>query len=360
MFSFINLQAQYKAYKEEIDLEISKILNQAQFIAAPCVKELESNLSKYIKIKHSISCSNGTSALLAALNAIDIKEDDEIITSAFTFIASAEMIALCKAKVVFVDINMQDLNLDINEVKKAITPKTKAILAVSIFGQMPNLLELKKIAEENNIYLIEDAAQSFGAKDNKNNISGSIAHISTTSFFPSKPLGCYGDGGAVFTNDDFLAEKIRLFVNHGSKQRYLHEIIGVNARLDSIQAAVLNVKLKHFDEELAKRQELAKIYDDNLINCKKIKIKDSYTSVYAQYSILVDDREKIINEFIKNDLPYAVHYPMPLHKQPCFKEYNKLTLKNTEYVCKHIISLPFCAFLDKNNQEKVISMFKNL
>lgn len=356
---FINLKAQYSAYKNEIDSEISKILNNSSFIGGDKLKEFEANLAKYVGVKNAIGCSSGTSALYLALRALGISYDDEVIVPSFTFIATAEVVALVGAKPVFVDIDLDDFNLSIEEVKKAISPKTKAIIAVSIFGQMPDLFAFKKLCDEKNITLIEDGAQSFGAsyKDKK---SCSIAHISCTSFFPSKPLGAYGDGGAIFCDDNFLAQKIKILLNHGQTQKYNHEFIGINARLDTLQAAILDVKLKYFDDELNTRAKLAANYDKNLKNCQIPKIKKDFISVYAQYSVLVEDRAIVIEKFKEANIPYAIHYPIPLHKQPCFKEFSHLKLKNSEFVSEHILSLPFSAFLKEEEQEKIINLFANL
>lgn len=356
---FINLQAQYQKYKEEIDFKIQNSLNTSSFIGGYELEVLNKNLANFCNVKHAYGCSNGTDALLIALKALDIKAGDEIITTPFSFIATSEMISFLGAKPVFVDIDENDYNIDISQVEKAITEKTKAVLAVSIFGQMPNLLELKKICDANNLYLIEDAAQSYGAKDSFSNYSCSIAHISTTSFFPSKPLGCYGDGGGLFTNDENLANTINLLINHGSTKRYMHEIIGLNARLDTIQAAVLNVKLKYFQDEINTRQILAKRYNQNLKNCITPKIKDGYLSVYAQYSVRVENKDKIIEKLSKNGIPTAVHYPIPLHLQPCFQYlgYKKGDFKICEKVCDEILSLPFSAFLTEEEQERVIEAF---
>lgn len=356
---FINLKAQYSAYKNEIDSEILKILNNSSFIGGDKLKEFEANLAKYVGVKNAIGCSSGTSALYLALRALGISYDDEVIVPSFTFIATAEVVALVGAKPVFVDIDLDDFNLSIEEVKKAISPKTKAIIAVSIFGQMPDLFAFKKLCDEKNITLIEDGAQSFGAsyKDKK---SCSIAHISCTSFFPSKPLGAYGDGGAIFCDDDFLAQKIKILLNHGQTQKYNHEFIGINARLDTLQAAILDVKLKYFDDELKTRAKLAANYDKNLKNCQIPKIKKDFISVYAQYSVLVEDRARVIEKFKQANIPYAIHYPIPLHKQPCFKEFSHLELKNSEFISEHILSLPFSAFLKEEEQEKIINLFANL
>lgn len=355
--NFINLAKQYETYKKEIDNAILEVLSSTSFIGGAKLNEFEANLAKYVGVKHAIGCSSGTSALYLALRALGIKEGDEVIVPSFTFIATAEMVALIDAKPIFVDINLDNFNIDFGSLNSAITPKTKAIIAVSMFGQMSDLEQLNAICESKNISLIEDGAQSFGASF-KGKKSCSIAKISCTSFFPSKPLGAYGDGGAIFCNDDEIAKNLRILLNHGQTQRYKHEFIGINARLDTLQAAILNVKLKHLDEELNKRQVLAKIYDENLKNCQIPQIDEFAISAYAQYSILVEDRARVLKAFEKANIPYAIHYPTPLHKQPCFSEFSHLKLPNSEYASEHILSLPFSAFLSKDEQESVIKIFK--
>ncbi|MBZ7942702.1 DegT/DnrJ/EryC1/StrS aminotransferase family protein [Campylobacter molothri] len=356
--NFINLNAQYLAYKDEIDAEIQNVLQNSSFIGGLKLNEFEKNLAHFVGIKHAIGCSSGTSALYLALRALDIKEGDEVIVPDFTFIATAEAVALVGAKPIFVDINLNNYNLDFKAVEQAITSKTKAVIAVSMFGQMSDLKKLNEMLKNKNITLIEDGAQSFGASFKKEK-SCSIAPISCTSFFPSKPLGAYGDGGAIFCHDDALAQKIRILLNHGQTERYKHEFIGINARLDTLQAAILNVKLKFLEQEIEKRQILAKIYNENLKNCVIPKIDNDAKSVYAQYSILVENRARILQKFEKANIPYAIHYPTPLHKQPCFKEANHLEIKNSSYASEHILSLPFSAFLEEREQEQVIDLFKD-
>ncbi|HEB8061804.1 TPA: DegT/DnrJ/EryC1/StrS aminotransferase family protein [Campylobacter coli] len=355
--NFINLQAQYLKYKEEIDSEIASVLSSSSFIGGAKLNEFETNLAQYTHVQHAIGCSSGTSALYLALRALDIKQGDEVIVPSFTFIATAEMVALLGAKPVFVDINLDNFNIDFELLKNAISPKTKAIIAVSMFGQMSNLQELNTFCESKNISLIEDGAQSFGASF-KGEKSCSIAKISCTSFFPSKPLGAYGDGGAIFCNDEGIAKNLRILLNHGQTDRYKHEFIGINARLDTLQAAILNVKLKHLDEEINKRQEIAKFYNENLTNCQIPKIDKNAISAYAQYSVLVEDRARVIKAFEKANIPYAIHYPTPLHKQPCFSEFSHLKLEKSEFASEHILSLPFSAFLSQSEQESVIKIFK--
>lgn len=353
---FINLKAQYQAYKNEINLSINNILESSQFILGDVVTSLENNLSSYLNVKHSIVCSSGTDALILALMALDIKSGDEVITSPFSFIASVEAIMLLGAKPVFVDIDSKTYNLDSNLLKQAITNKTKAIIPISMFGQMCDMENINNIAGD--IPVIEDAAQSFGASFTSNNKvikSCNASLIATTSFFPSKPLGCYGDGGAIFSNDDYLSQKIRYLLNHGQVERYKHKYIGLNARLDAIQAAILNVKLKYLDEELQNRQKIAKIYGDNLKNVDTPFILPGYISAYAQYSIYSQNRDNLLKKLINNNIPYAIHYPIPLHLQEVFtKLYKQDNLPNTEMVCKGIVSIPFGPFLTIEEQDKVI------
>ncbi|HDZ5085292.1 TPA: DegT/DnrJ/EryC1/StrS aminotransferase family protein [Campylobacter jejuni] len=356
--NFINLQAQYLAYKDEINAEIEGVLSSSSFIGGAKLNEFEQNLADFVGIKHAIGCSSGTSALYLTLRTLDIGKDDEVIVPSFTFIATAEVVALVGAKPVFVDVNLSNYNLDFEAVQKAITPKTKAVIAVSMFGQMSDLRALEEILKDKNITLIEDGAQSFGASF-KGEKSCSIAKISCTSFFPSKPLGAYGDGGAIFCHDDEIAKKIRILFNHGQTERYKHKLIGINGRLDTLQAAILNVKLKYLEKELDKRQKLAQIYNTNLKNCQIPQINTNAFSAYAQYSVLVEDRASVLQKFEKANIPYAIHYPTPLHKQPCFSEFSNLKLKNSEYASEHILSLPFSPFLNEEEQEQVICIFKD-
>lgn len=352
---FIDLTTQYNTYKNEIDQTISEVLQEATFIGGKKLEDFEKNLANYVRVKHAIGCSSGTSALYLALKALGIKENDEIILPSFTFIATAEMVALIGAKPVFVDIDFKDYNLCLEQVKKAITQKTKAVIAVSIFGLMPDMMALQEICKNHHIFLIEDGAQSFGASE-KQQKSCSIADISCTSFFPSKPLGAYGDGGAIFTDDDELAQKIRIYLNHGQIQRYRHKYIGVNARLDTIQAAILNVKLKYLDDEILKREKIAQIYDENLKNCILPPRKLDFSSAWAQYSIRVKNREKLMQKLQDQGIPTAIHYPLGLHLQEAFGylNYQKESLINTELLSEEILSLPMSAFLKEEHQAKII------
>ena len=353
---FINLKAQYERYKSEINQKIYEILESSRFIMGDYVSCFEKNLASYTKSKYAIGCSSGTDALILSLMALDIKSGDEVITSPFSFIASIEAILLLGATPVFVDIDEKTYNLNPALLKNAITKKTKAIIPVSIFGQMADLIEINKIAGE--IPVIEDAAQSFGASfvyENKKYKSCNASLIATTSFFPSKPLGCYGDGGAIFCNDEKLNEKIRCLLNHGQTKRYKHSYIGLNARLDALQAGILDIKLKYLDDEINLRQEKAKYYNKHLKNAPFI--KNGYESVYAQYSIRTNNRENLINKFEKHNIPYAIHYPIPLHLQEIVQNlgiYKKGDFGISEMVCDEILSIPFSPFITKEEQDKII------
>ncbi len=344
---FANLKKQHIRYSNEIEKSVDNVYNHARFIMGPEIKELENNLCNFTDAKNAITCGSGTDALLLAMMALDIKPDDEIITTPFTFIATAETIAFLGAKPVFVDIDEETYNIDVNKIEKEITPKTKAILPVSLFGQPCDLEELQSlITNHQSLYLIIDGAQSFGATY-KGKAEVHYCDIYTTSFFPAKPLGCYGDGGAVFTNNDELADKIKMLRIHGQNKRYSHKYVGLGARLDTIQAATLNVKLKHYPEDLKKRQEVAQKYT-NLFSTTHSPIThlpihpSDRTSAWAQYSIRVKDRDEVQEKLKEAGIPTAVHYPKPLHLQECFSYlgYKEGDFPVAEKISKEIMSLP--------------------
>jgi UDP-2-acetamido-2-deoxy-ribo-hexuluronate aminotransferase len=316
------------------------------------IKELEENLCEFTGAKNAVTCGSGTDALLLAMMALDIKEGDEIITTPFTFIATAETIALLRAKPVFVDIDEKTYNIDANKIEEKITTKTKGIISVSLYGQPSDLDEINEIAKKYNLFHIIDGAQSFGAIY-KEKSEVNYCDIYTTSFFPAKPLGCYGDGGAVLTNSNELAEKIKMLRIHGQNRRYHHKYIGMGARLDTIQAAVLNVKLKYYEKDLSLRQEVAKKYSKKLQEKNGVilpTIKNDRTSAWAQYSIRVKNRDKIQAKLKENQIPTAVHYPMPLHMQECFRYlgYKKGDFPVAERVSKEIMSLPMNPYLSND------------
>lgn len=353
--NFIDLQAQYKKYKDEIDVQVHQVLDTSAYILGPKVAELEKNLAEFTGVKHAIACSSGTDALLLALMALDIKAGDEVITSPFTFIATAEMIAFVGATPVFVDIDEKTYNIDPGKIEAKITSKTKAIMPVSIFGQVPDMDAINTIAKKHNIPVIEDGAQSFGAVYKSGRSSG-LSEIGCTSFFPAKPLGCYGDGGAVFTNCDEMNEKIRILLNHGQTERYVHSHVGINGRLDAIQAGVLNVKLKYYKEEIETRQAVAKRYAEGLKNVVVPHVEKDSVSVWAQYCIRVKDRDAMIKKCGDAGVPTAVYYPIPLHLQKVFKHlgYKEGDMPVTEAVSKDIMALPMSAFLKEEDQKFVI------
>jgi len=347
---FANLQHQYQLYKKEIDANIQAVLNKSNYIMGEEVQLLEQELQAFSGVKHAITCSNGTDALLLAMMAIDIQPGDEIITTPFTFIATAESIALMKATPVFVDIDETIFNIDPSKIEAAITNKTKAIMPVSLYGQPADMDEINAIAKQHNLKVIIDGAQCFGASY-KNICAANHCDIYTTSFFPAKPLGCYGDGGAVFTNNDKYAEKIKMLRIHGQNKRYHHKYIGIGGRLDSIQAAVLLAKLPHYAKEIEGRNRVAEAYTQQLSSIIKTPVvKSDRTSVWAQYTVCVQNRDALQTELKKQGIPTAVHYPMPLHLQECF-QYLDLKQGNymiSEQVAQEVLSLPINPFLTDN------------
>ena len=345
---FAKLQYQYQLYKTEIDNAIHKVLDNSNYIMGNEVKALEENLQSFTGAKHAITCSSGTDALLLAMMALDIEPDDEIITTPFTFIATAETIAFLKAKPVFVDIDEKTYNIDASKIEAQITPKTKAIMPVSLYGQPADMEAIQAIADKHGLKVIVDGAQSFGSTFN--GISDSnLGDISTTSFFPAKPLGCFGDGGAIFTNSDVLAEKIKSLRVHGQSKRYHHQYIGMGGRMDTLQCAIVDVKLKYYKKDLALRQEVAEKYTKAL-NDKDLVlpfVDERATSAYAQYSIRVKNRDDVQAKLKEHGIPTAVHYPMPLHLQEAFLYlgYDKGDFPISEMVSNEIMSLPMNPYL---------------
>jgi UDP-2-acetamido-2-deoxy-ribo-hexuluronate aminotransferase len=356
---FCNLKAQYKDYQLEIDTAMQKVIESAYFINGPEVKELELNLTEFVG-SNAITCANGTDAIQIALMAIGVKPGDEIITTPFTFIATGEMIALMGAKPVFVDICEDDFNINPSLIEAAITDKTKAIIPVSLYGQPADMDKINAIGAKYNITVIEDAAQSFGASY-KGKRSCNLSNLATTSFFPAKPLGCYGDGGALFTNNDELADKIRMIKNHGQSKRYHHSVIGVNSRLDTLQAAILIVKLKYYDAEIKKRNNLANRYNEllsDIVLTPNI-MKDSI-SVWAQYTIRTQNRNDLQEKLKKHNIPTAVHYPKPLHLQKTFAYLGgkEGQFPISEKISNEVMSLPMSAHLTEIEQEDIGKLIK--
>jgi UDP-2-acetamido-2-deoxy-ribo-hexuluronate aminotransferase len=347
---FAKLQYQYQLYKDEIDEAIHSVLDKSNYIMGDEVRDLEANLQEFTGAKHAISCSSGTDALLLAMMALNIKPDDEILTTPFTFIATAETIAFLGAKPVFVDIDEKTYNIDASKIEEKITSKTKAIMPVSLYGQPADMEAIQLIADKHNLKVIVDGAQSFGSTFNSVTDS-SLGNISTTSFFPAKPLGCFGDGGAVFTENDELAEKIKSLRVHGQSKRYHHQYIGMGGRMDTIQCAVVDVKLKHYKKDLALRQEVAQKYNEQLKDKALILpfVDPRATSAYAQYSVRVKNRDEVQSNLKEQGIPTAVHYPMPLHLQECFAYlgHKKGDIPIAELVSDEIMSLPMNPYLSK-------------
>jgi len=357
---FANLQYQYQLYKTEIDEAIHKVLNKSNYIMGTEVKDLEENLQKFTGIKHAITCSSGTDSLLLAMMALDIEPNDEIITTPFTFIATAETIDFLGAKPVFVDIDEKTYNIDASKIEVAITEKTKAIMPVSLYGQPADMEAIEAIAKKHNLKVIVDGAQSFGSTFNGVSDSN-LGDISTTSFFPAKPLGCFGDGGAVFTNDDALADKIKSLRVHGQSKRYHHKYIGMGGRMDTLQCAIVDVKLKYYKEDLALRQEVASKYSKSLKDKELILpfIDSRATSAFAQYSIRVKNRNEVQAKLKEQGIPTAVHYPMPLHLQECFAYlgYKEGDFPISEKVSREIMSLPMNPYVNDNEIHFISNAF---
>ena len=353
---YANLKTAYQAHQKEFDRAIEKVLKSAHYIMGPEVTELENKLTQFTQAKHSLSCSSGTDALLLALMALDVGPGDEIITSPFTFISTAETIVLLGATPVFVDIKEDSYNIDASQVEAKINEKTKAILPVSLYGQVADMNELNQIAEKYQLPVIEDAAQSFGASYHGQK-SCSLSTLACTSFFPSKPLGCFGDAGAVFTNDSQLSEKMSSLRLHGQSKRYHHKHIGLGARMDTLQAAVLSVKMDYYKDDIVNRQQVAEKYNNLLTGHVKTPIIHKFnSSVWAQYSIRLQNRERVQKELSKKEIPTAVHYPQPLHLQDCFTYlgYQKGDFPVSENVSNEIMSLPMNPYLREDEQAYIV------
>ncbi|WP_027906865.1 DegT/DnrJ/EryC1/StrS family aminotransferase [Pseudomonas taiwanensis] len=347
MIEFIDLKSQQARIKDKIDAGIQRVLSHGQYILGPEVAELEDRLAAFVGAKYCITCANGTDALQIAQMALGIGPGDEVITPGFTYIATAETVALLGAKPIYVDIDPRTYNLDPQLLEAAITPRTKAIIPVSLYGQCADFDAINAIAAKYGIPVIEDAAQSFGASY-KGKRSCNLTTISCTSFFPSKPLGCYGDGGAIFTNDDELATALRQIARHGQDRRYHHIRVGVNSRLDTLQAAILLPKLDIFEEEITLRQKVAGWYDVALklagVNSTPF-IEEGNVSAYAQYTVRVDDRDALQAKLKDAGIPTAVHYPIPLNKQPAVAN-EQSVLPVGDRVATQVMSLPMHAYLD--------------
>jgi UDP-2-acetamido-2-deoxy-ribo-hexuluronate aminotransferase len=354
---FANLQLQYQTYKDKIDENIQAILNKSNYILGEEVDILEKELQSFTGAKYAIACSSGTDALLLAMMAMDIQPNDEIITTPFTWISTAEMMALIKARPVFVDIEPDTYNMDANLIEAAITKKTKAIMPVSLYGQPADMDAILTIADKYNLKVIIDGAQSFGSIYN-NKTDSNLGDISTTSFFPSKPLGCYGDGGAVFTNNEEYANKIKLLRVHGQNKRYHHKYIGIGARLDTMQAAILLAKLPYFKKELKDRQKVADHYRSGISKILQTPvIKPNRSSAWAQYTLRVQNRDILQLKLKESGIPTSVFYPIPLHLQECFRylNYKQNDFPISEKASNEVISIPMNSFLTNNQVDYVCS-----
>jgi len=362
----VDLKSQYENIKGEIDAAIHEVIDSTAFINGPAVQQFQKDMEAYLDVKHVIPCGNGTDALQVSMMALGLKPGDEVITTSFTFIATAEVIALLGLTPVVVDVDPDTFNIDPQAIERAVTSKTKAIVPVHLFGQCADMDAIMAIAEKHHLFVIEDACQAIGAdyifNDGTTKKAGTIAQIGCTSFFPSKNLGCYGDGGAIFTNDDELAKQLRIVVNHGMTVRYYHDIIGVNSRLDSIQAAVLKVKLKYLDEYAAKRNEAAAYYDKAFANHPKLKTPLQFaqsTHVFHQYTLVLNnvDRDGLIAHLNAKNIPAMIYYPVPLHMQKAYLDprYKEGDFPVTEHLCKHVLSLPMHTELDEEQLELITS-----
>lgn len=362
----VDLQTQYQRLKQEIDAGIEQVISSAAFIKGPKVSDFQSHLEAYTGAKHVIPVGNGTDALQIALMGLGLQPGDEVITPTFTFIATAEVVALLGLTPVVVDVDWETMNIDIESVRRAITPRTKAIVPVHLFGQCANMEAVMALAQENHLYVVEDACQAIGAQytfaDGTTKQAGTMGHIGCTSFFPSKNLGCYGDGGAIFTNDDELAAAMRAIANHGMVVRYHHDRIGVNSRLDSIQAAVLDAKLPHLDEFIAARQKAAAYYDRAFANNEKILIPGRQahsTHVFHQYTLRVvgANRDALREGLAARDIPAMIYYPVPLHQQKAYLDprYRDGDFPTAEKLASCVLSLPMHTELDEEQLRYITS-----
>ena len=374
----VDLKGQYSRIKEQVDSSILNVIETAAFINGPEVHAFQKELETYLDVKHVIPCANGTDALQIAMMGLSLEQGDEVITVDFTFAATVETIALLKLTPVLIDVERDTFNMDLEALKKAITPKTKAIIPVHLFGLCANMEEIMKVAEAHNLFVIEDTAQAIGANytysDGAKKKAGTIGNIGTTSFFPSKNLGCYGDGGAIFTNDDDLAHIIRGMVNHGMYKRYYHDVVGVNSRLDSIQAAILNIKLTHLDAYCDARRKAANYYNNAFNNHPNIVTptpKNCGTSicatcdchVYHQYTLQIinADRNALHQHLLDNNIPNAIYYPVPLHSQKAYADsrYNEDDFKVTNELIETVVSLPMHTEFEEDQQEFITQTILN-
>jgi dTDP-4-amino-4,6-dideoxygalactose transaminase len=351
LIQMVDLKGQYEKIKNEIDRAVIDCVASTAYINGAPVKSFQENLENYLQVKNVIPCANGTDALQIAMMALGLEKGNEVIVPSFTFIATSEVVALLGLTPIMVEVDANTFNITAEIIEQAITPRTRAIVPVHLFGQSCNMEAIVQVAERHNLFVIEDNAQAIGAdytfQNGTTKKAGTIGHIGTTSFFPSKNLGCYGDGGAIFTNDDELADKMRMIANHGQSKRYYHSVIGVNSRLDTIQAAILDIKLKHLDEYAAARQKAAAFYDDAFQNIEQLQTparEPNLTHVFHQYTLQITGgkRADLQKHLEENGVPSMIYYPIPLYRQEAFKEYVEpdFHLPITEKLCDSVLSLP--------------------
>lgn len=361
----VDLQTQYAKLQEEIDSAVLEVIRSAAFINGPQVRDFQAHLEQYLGAKHVIPCANGTDALQIALMAAGLEPGDEVIVPAFTYVATAEVIALLRLRPVMVDVDPDTFNVTAELIEQAITPRTKAVVPVNLFGQSCDMEPIMEVARRHKLWVVEDNAQAIGADytfaDGRRRKTGTIGHIGCTSFYPSKNLGAYGDGGAICTNDDELAQKLRMIANHGQNKRYYHSVVGVNSRLDSIQAAILNIKLRHLDDYAAARQAAAAYYDQALAGIEQLQAparQERSTHVFHQYTLIVKDgRRDELQAFLNSKgIPTMIYYPVPLYEQEAYKQSmaNEISqLPATGYLCRSVISLPMHTELDEETLEHI-------
>jgi dTDP-4-amino-4,6-dideoxygalactose transaminase len=360
----VDLSTQYEKIKPSIDKAILEVIGNAHFINGPEVTSFQKDLEEYLKVKHVIPCANGTDALQIAMMALGLKPGDEVITPSFTYIATTEVIALLGLKPVFVDVDKDTFCIDVNEIEKAITPSTKAIVPVHLYGQAANMNAIIEIATKHNLFVVEDNAQAIGSDYHLTNGSfvktGTIGHIGCTSFFPSKNLGCYGDGGAIFTNDSDLAQKIKMIANHGQSVKYVHDVVGCNSRLDTIQAAVLRIKLRQLDNYIDTRRAVADYYDNFFGTMKGVKIPfraDDSKHVFHQYTLVLEgyNRDGLKEYLASKDVPSMIYYPIPAHRQKMFASFGSAdtNLPITDWLTERVISLPIHTEMQEEQLEYI-------
>jgi len=364
----VDLRTQYQHIKNQIDTAIQEVLDESAFIGGRQIKEFSQSLENYLQVKHVIPCANGTDALQIAMMALGLQPGDEVITPSHTYFATVEVVALLQLKPVFCEVDPKTFTIDVNEIEKLITPKTKAIVPVHLYGQSADMEPILALAKKHNLYVIEDNAQAIGGyytfSDGSRKANGTIGNIGTTSFFPSKNLGCYGDGGALFTHDSELAEKIRMVANHGQRKKYVHEVVGCNSRLDTLQAAILQVKLPHLDHYCDARRKVADYYDQAFANHPKIKTpyRAPYSHhVFHQYTLTLEgvDRDTIKELLLEKGIPSMIYYPIPAHRQQMFAHFNleATSLQITDELCKKVISLPIHTEMSEADCALIASTF---